>query len=57
MPLPKVSIVIPTYNRVRKIKTPILSIIGQTYTDWELIIVDDHSNDETEMVVKKFFDS
>ena len=52
-----VSIVMPTYNRGYVIKNAIQSVIDQTYKNWELIIVDDGSTDETEDVVAQFRDS
>lgn len=48
---PLVSIVMPTYNRGYVIEKAILSAVSQTYNNWELIIVDDASTDETESVV------
>ena len=51
-----VSIVLPTYNRGEMLKNTITSIISQTYTDWELIVVDDDSNDNTEEIVNNFKD-
>lgn len=47
----------PTYNSAHTIANAINSIIQQTYKDWELIIVDDGSTDNTEQVVKRFDDS
>ncbi|MBD5548886.1 MAG: glycosyltransferase family 2 protein [Lachnospiraceae bacterium] len=52
-----VSIVLPTYNRGEMLKKTITSIISQTYTNWELIIVDDASNDNTAEIVKGMDDS
>tara|TARA_B100001146_G_C16195365_1_gene441373 strand:- start:1171 stop:2094 length:924 start_codon:yes stop_codon:yes gene_type:complete len=43
----KVSIIIPIYNRVHLISETLKSIRDQTYTNWECIIVDDHSTDGT----------
>ena len=48
---PKVSIIIPTYNRAGFILQTIHSIIDQTYSNWELIIVDDGSYDNTEQLI------
>ena len=49
-----VSVIIPTWNRSNLIPTAINSVLNQTYKDWELIIVDDGSTDNTEEVIKKF---
>ena len=49
-----VSIVMPSYNTAKFIGESIRSVIAQTYTDWELIIVDDASTDNTDEVVDKF---
>jgi len=53
---PKVSIIMPTYNRAGYIRETIESIRRQTYANWELIIVDDGSEDDTEEVVSQFND-
>lgn len=50
------SIIIPTYNRAHLISKAIQSVLDQTYTHWELVIVDDGSTDNTEEVVRKFND-
>jgi glycosyltransferase involved in cell wall biosynthesis len=50
----KVSIVIPVYNRQELIKECLESIISQTYSNWEAIVVDDGSTDSTRDVVKLF---
>ena len=49
-----VSIVMPSYNTGRFITETIQSVLAQTYTDWELIIVDDCSTDNTDDVVSGF---
>lgn len=42
-----ISIILPTYNRINFLKTRIDEIFNQSYTNWELIIVNDNSNDST----------
>jgi glycosyltransferase involved in cell wall biosynthesis len=54
---PRVSIIMPTYNRAVYIGETIDSIRNQTYANWELIIVDDGSEDNTEEVVRKIDDN
>ncbi len=49
-----VSVIMPSYNTEKYIKQTIESVFAQTYTDWELIIVDDCSTDHTDDVVKPF---
>lgn len=50
-PGPAVSVILPTYNRAKFLPEALAAICGQTFTDWELIIVDDGSHDETAEVV------
>ena len=50
---PRVSIIIPTYNRVKMLEKSIESVFAQSYKDWELIIIDDASSDETEVRMKE----
>jgi glycosyltransferase involved in cell wall biosynthesis len=52
-----VSIIIPTYNRADLIGETIQSVIDQTYTNWELIVVDDGSSDNTSGLLSKFNNS
>ncbi len=54
--IPTVSIIIPTYNRAHLVDRAIQSVLDQTYQDFELIVVDDASTDNTEEVVKSFKD-
>ena len=51
------SIIIPTYNRAAFLPKAIESVLSQTYTDWELIFVDDGSTDNTKDVVAQYSDS
>ncbi|RZK45167.1 MAG: glycosyltransferase [Hymenobacter sp.] len=51
---PKVSICIPAYNASRYIKEALYSIREQLYSNWEVIIVEDGSNDGTEEIVNNF---
>ncbi len=52
--MPTVSIIIPTYNREHLLGRAIQSVLDQTYQNFELIIVDDGSTDDTEKLVKSF---
>lgn len=49
-----VSIIMPSYNTAQYIEKTIKSILDQTYTNWELIIIDDCSTDNTDDVVKNY---
>jgi glycosyltransferase involved in cell wall biosynthesis len=46
-----VSVILPTFNGAKFLKDAIESIILQTFTDWELIIIDDGSTDNTEAII------
>src|SRR5947208_8996196 len=50
---PAVSVILPTYNRAKFLPQAFASIKSQTFTDWELIVVDDGSTDDTRSVVEE----
>ena len=54
--MPKVSVVIPTYNRAHFLPETIQSVLVQTFQDFEIIVVDDGSIDNTKEVVDNFQD-
>ena len=51
-----ISIIIPTFNRGQFLARAIQSVREQTFQDWELIVVDDGSEDESQQIVQKFQD-
>lgn len=53
---PLVSVVIPTYNHAHFLRSSLGSVVNQTFTDWEAIVVNNYSTDETESVVKSLND-
>ena len=53
---PTVSVVLPTYNRAHLLPRAIESVLAQTYTDFELIVVDDGSGDDTPAVMARYDD-
>ena len=50
----KVTIIMPSFNKAKYISEAINSVINQTYTNWELIIVDDYSNDDSQEIINSF---
>ncbi|NTW32737.1 MAG: glycosyltransferase family 2 protein [Bacteroidetes bacterium] len=55
--MPFFSIIIPTYNRAQMLTTAIDSVLKQSFSDWELIVVDDGSTDNTKEVVNSYNDN
>jgi glycosyltransferase involved in cell wall biosynthesis len=53
---PLVSVVIPTYNHAHFLGRALQSVIDQTYTNWEAIVIDNHSTDNTDEVMASFAD-
>ena len=51
-----VSVIMPSYNTAPYIEETVQSVLNQTYKNWELIIVDDCSTDETDDILSKFTD-
>lgn len=52
--MPKFSVVIPSYNRATFLKSAIASVVQQDFSDFELLVIDDGSTDQTQAVVKEF---
>jgi glycosyltransferase involved in cell wall biosynthesis len=53
---PSVSVIIPTYNRAKFVGDAIQSVLDQTFTDYEIIVVDDGSTDNTKAILGQFKD-
>ena len=51
---PKVSVILPTYNGEKYIRQSIESVLSQSFLDWELIIIDDGSNDNTREIINSY---
>ena len=48
------SVIIPTYNQGSLLKRAISSVLSQTFQDYEIIVVDDLSKDQTQKIVQEF---
>ncbi|MCG8390512.1 MAG: glycosyltransferase [Cytophagales bacterium] len=55
--MPFFSVIIPTYNRANYIKRAIQSVLDQSFTDFELIVIDDASTDNTASLLKPYKDN
>lgn len=55
--MPRVSVIVPFYNRESVLAAAIDSVLNQQYTDWELLLVDDGSTDKSPEIVKKYVGS
>lgn len=53
----KISVIIPAHNSANTIVEALESIKNQTYRDWEIILINDGSNDETETIVKRYLEN
>ena len=56
-PSPNVSVILPTHNRAVTLKRAIDSVLAQTYADFELLIIDDGSSDQTAVLVGSYEDA
>ena len=54
---PRASVVIPCYKQAHFLPEAVASVIAQTYPDWELIIVDDGSPDDTAVVAQRLIET
>ena len=52
--MPKVSVIVPVYNVEKYIEKSLKSLVKQTLEDIEIIIVNDGSTDNSEMIIKKY---
>ena len=52
--MPRVSIILPVYNKEEYLDTTLSLLISQSFQDWELIIVDDGSTDNSSKIVRKY---
>ena len=53
---PLISVIIPTYNHANFLGKALESVIQQTYSNWEAIVVDNQSTDETNQIINKYSD-
>ena len=55
--IPIISIIIPAYNHAKFIKKALKSVINQTFENWEAIVIDNYSTDDTEKILNEYKDS
>ena len=55
--MPKISVIMPTYNRGWIINRALDSVLNQSFSDFELLIIDDASNDNTREILSKINDN
>jgi glycosyltransferase involved in cell wall biosynthesis len=55
--MPTVSVIIPAYNRADYIQETVNSVLSQTYTDYEIIVINDGSTDQTEEALRPFIEN
>ncbi len=53
--MPKVSVIIPCYNQAEYLQSALASVFCQSFTDWEAIVVNDGSTDDTVEIAAGFF--
>jgi len=53
--MPKVSVIMPIYNKESRIKASIESVLKQTYRDFELILINDGSTDDSEKIAMEYY--
>ena len=56
-PAPAVSVILPTFDRLHYLQPAVSSVLAQTYSDWELLIADDGSHEETKAYLRGLTDS
>jgi glycosyltransferase involved in cell wall biosynthesis len=55
--MPKASVIVPNYNHARFLRQRIESVLGQTYQDFELILLDDCSTDDSQSILSEYVDN
>ena len=53
----KISIIVPVYNTAKYLERCVDSIVAQTYTDWELLLIDDGSTDRSGDICDRYAES